>query len=122
MAIAGWEAFESTNPGNTSRAALLTTISQTIERKAKVDGMLGGKALGIGIALGESAKSATVVKVDMSDDAMARILATAMDLHESHGLVIDTGTEFISPLPALRSVPTGEPSLVDDGVDDYVER
>jgi hypothetical protein len=117
-----WEAFELTNQGSATRAALLGTISQAIERKAKVDGTLNARALAIGIAVGHSPDRAPRVEVDMSDDAMARILATAMDLHESHGLVIDTGTDFISPLPAPRSGPTGEPSLLDDGVDDYFER
>jgi hypothetical protein len=117
-----WEAFQLTKKGSATRAALLGTISQAIERKAKVDGALKPRALAIGIAVGHSPDRAPRVEVDMSDDAMARILATAMDLHESHGLVIDTGTDFISPIPAPRSAPTGEQSSEDDGVDDCVER
>ena len=118
-----WEMFEVTNQGASGRAAILGTISQTIERKAKVDGTLSSKALGIGIAIGESSNASTVVDVDMSDEAMARILATAMDLRESHGLVIDAGTEFISPFPTSPSNPPFQLAPPDDdGVDDYVER
>lgn len=111
-----WELFELTAQGH---AALLGTISQTIERKAKVDGTLNPKAIAIGSLAIAGPSTLGKVDVDMSDETMARILATAMDLRESHGLIVDTGAGFISPLPALNNELDKEG---DDGIDDYVER
>ena len=119
----GWEAFESTNPS--SRAALLATISQTIERKAKVDGTLATALQIASIAVVESPKAQERAEVDMSDEAMARILAIAMDLREQRGgPLIDPTAEWVPPgSPPLLSGPKGQPAPEeDDGVYHYVER
>ena len=117
-----WETFDLTSRGTSGRAALLGTISQAIERKAKVDGTLHSGALSVGISGGQVLGTDSRVEVDVSDETMARILATAMDLHERYGLVIDVpGNDFISPLASQAPDPRGEPALEEDPVDDYFE-
>ncbi len=97
-------------------------ISQTIERKARVDGTLATALRIASIAVVQSPKPEERAEVDMSDEAFARILAVAMDLRESHGLVIDAGNDFVSPLPPSLPEPNGKPaSDDDDGVLDYYE-
>jgi hypothetical protein len=61
----------------------------------------------------------------MSDEAMARILAIAMDLREQRGgPLIDPTAEWVPPgSPPLLSGPKGQPAPEeDDGVYHYVER
>lgn len=119
----GWETLESTSPNSASRAALLGLISHTIERKARVDGTLATALQISSIAVVEAPKSAERAEVDMSDEAFARILAVAMDLRETHGLVIDAGNDFVSPLPPLLPEPSDKHAPGDDeGAVDYFER
>jgi hypothetical protein len=119
----GYEALELTNPNGTSRATLLGMISQTIERKAKVDGTLATALQIASIAVVESPKAEERVEVDMSDERMARILAIAEDLREQRGgPLIDPTADWVPPgLPRLPSQPNGQPVPEDDGVYHYVE-